>query len=116
MTRLFAAAAMMITAFAAQAEEVTTYTLENGMEVVVIEDNRAPVVVHMVWYKVGSADEPVGTSGIAHFLEHLMFKGTDVLEPGEFPQRWRPTAVATMRLPATTTRPISNASHQTGWN
>lgn len=84
MTRLFAAAAMMITAFAAQAEEVTTYTLENGMEVVVIEDNRAPVVVHMVWYKVGSADEPVGTSGIAHFLEHLMFKGTDVLEPGEF--------------------------------
>ncbi len=84
MTRLFAAFCLMVTAFAAQAEEVTTYTLDNGMEVVVIEDRRAPVVVHMVWYKVGSADEPVGASGVAHFLEHLLFKGTDVLEPGEF--------------------------------
>ncbi|SFP35688.1 M16 family metallopeptidase [Tranquillimonas alkanivorans] len=65
-------------------EEVTTFTLENGMEVVVIEDHRAPVVVHMVWYKTGAADEPAGTSGIAHYLEHLMFKGTDDLAPGEF--------------------------------
>ncbi len=84
MTRLFAALAIMMSAIAAQAEEVTTYTLENGMEVVVIEDNRAPVVVHMLWYKVGSADEPVGASGVAHFLEHLLFKATDVLESGEF--------------------------------
>lgn len=84
MTRLFAAVAMMVTAFAAHAEEVTTYTLDNGMEIVVIEDNRAPVVVHMVWYKVGSADEPVGASGVAHFLEHLLFKATDILESGEF--------------------------------
>jgi len=53
---------------------------------VVIEDNRAPVVTHMLWYKVGSADEPPGVSGIAHFLEHLLFKGTDVLEAGEFSQ------------------------------
>ncbi|WP_170329618.1 M16 family metallopeptidase [Ruegeria arenilitoris] len=65
-------------------EAVTTFTLENGMDVVVVEDHRAPVVQHMVWYRVGSADEPVGTSGIAHFLEHLMFKGTDTLAPGEF--------------------------------
>ena len=84
MTRLFAALALILTAFAAKAEDVTTYTLDNGMEVVVIEDNRAPVVVHMVWYKVGSADEPVGASGVAHFLEHLLFKATDVLESGEF--------------------------------
>lgn len=84
MTRFFAAIAMILTAFSAQAENVTTYTLDNGMEVVVIEDNRAPVVTHMVWYKVGSADEPVGASGVAHFLEHLLFKGTDVLESGEF--------------------------------
>ncbi|MDX8354562.1 pitrilysin family protein [Cognatiyoonia sp. IB215182] len=84
MTRLIAALVFMFTAIAAQAEEVTTYTLDNGMEVVVIEDNRAPVVVHMLWYKVGSADEPEGASGVAHFLEHLMFKGTDILEPGEF--------------------------------
>ncbi len=68
----------------AQAAEVTTFSLDNGMDVVVVEDHRAPVVVHMVWYRVGSADEPPGTSGIAHFLEHLMFKATDELDSGEF--------------------------------
>ncbi|SLN68229.1 Protease 3 precursor [Aquimixticola soesokkakensis] len=68
---------------AAQAATPTTFTLENGMEVVVLEDHRAPVVVNMVWYKVGAADEPWGKSGIAHFLEHLMFKGTDDLAAGE---------------------------------
>jgi len=52
------------------------YTLANGMQVVVIPNHRAPVVSHMVWYRVGSADEQPGKSGIAHFLEHLMFKGT----------------------------------------
>lgn len=67
-----------------RAAEVTTHTLDNGMEIVVLEDHRAPVVVHMVWYKVGAADEPRGVSGIAHFLEHLMFKATDELESGEF--------------------------------
>ena len=65
------------------AAEVTTYQLDNGMDVVVLEDHRAPVVVHMVWYRVGAADEPPGKSGIAHFLEHLLFKGTDNLEAGE---------------------------------
>ena len=65
-------------------EDVTTFTLDNGMDVVVIADTRAPVAVHMVWYRVGSADEPAGKSGIAHYLEHLMFKGTDDLGPGEF--------------------------------
>ena len=65
-------------------DEVTTFMLDNGMEVVVIEDHRAPVVTHMVWYKTGSADEPVGASGVAHFLEHLLFKATDTLEAGEF--------------------------------
>lgn len=65
-------------------DNVTTFDLDNGMEVVVIEDHRAPVVVHMVWYRAGSADETAGVSGIAHFLEHLLFKGTDTLEPGEF--------------------------------
>ncbi len=54
------------------------------MEIVVIEDHRAPAVVHMVWYRAGSADEPRGTSGVAHFLEHLLFKGTETLAPGEF--------------------------------
>jgi zinc protease len=68
----------------AHAAEVTTTTLANGMEVVVIEDHRAPVVVHMVWYRSGSADEPPGSSGVAHFLEHLLFKATDNMESGEF--------------------------------
>lgn len=61
-----------------------TFTLDNGLQVVVITNRRAPIVTHMVWYKVGSADDPAGHSGIAHFLEHLMFKGTETLGPGEF--------------------------------
>lgn len=69
---------------AAAAEPVTTFRLDNGLDVVVIEDHRAPVVVNMVWYRVGAADEPPGRSGIAHFLEHLMFKGTATRAPGEF--------------------------------
>ncbi len=68
----------------AVAETVSDFTLPNGLEVVVIEDHRAPVVVQMVWYKTGSADEAPGHSGIAHFLEHLMFKGTPTTGPGEF--------------------------------
>lgn len=63
---------------------VESFKLANGMEVVVIPDHRAPVVTHMVWYRVGAADEPAGESGVAHFLEHLLFKGTKTLAPGEF--------------------------------
>ena len=61
-----------------------TFTLDNGLQVVVVTNRRAPIVTHMVWYKVGAADEAAGESGNAHFLEHLMFKGTDKLGPGEF--------------------------------
>lgn len=61
-----------------------TFTLNNGLQVVVITDRRAPVVTHQVWYRVGAADEPRGYSGIAHFFEHLMFKGTREIPPGEF--------------------------------
>lgn len=69
--------------------DAKSMTLENGMQVIVVENNRAPVVTHMVWYRAGAADEPRGKSGIAHFLEHLLFKGQDhplsgKLEPGEF--------------------------------
>jgi zinc protease len=63
---------------------VTDFLLDNGMEVVVIPDHRAPIVTHMVWYKIGSADEPPGKSGIAHFFEHLMFKATTHHAAGEF--------------------------------
>jgi zinc protease len=62
--------------------DVADFTLPNGLEVVVIPDHRAPVVTHMIWYKVGGADETAGKSGIAHFLEHLMFKGTEK-NPGD---------------------------------
>ena len=64
----------------------TTFTLKNGMQVVVVENHRVPVVTHMVWYRVGSADEGLGETGIAHFLEHLMFKGTKTHKPGKFSQ------------------------------
>jgi zinc protease len=83
-TGLLAAALTITSAMSAWAETVTNFQLENGLDVVVVEDHRAPVVVHMVWYRVGSADEPRGNSGIAHFLEHLMFKGTEKVAPGAF--------------------------------
>jgi zinc protease len=71
-------------ALPAAADPVTSFTLDNGLDVVVIQDTRAPVVVQMIWYRVGAADEPAGKSGIAHFLEHLMFKGTDTIGPNQF--------------------------------
>ncbi|MCS0495001.1 insulinase family protein [Ancylobacter sp. MQZ15Z-1] len=70
----------------ASGSEAAEFTLDNGLQVVVVPDHRAPVVTHMVWYRVGSADEQPGKSGIAHFLEHLMFKGTAEHPAGEFSQ------------------------------
>jgi zinc protease len=70
----------------AEGPQVADFTLANGLEVVVIPDHRTPVVTHMVWYKVGSADETPGKSGLAHFLEHLMFKGTAKNPAGRFSQ------------------------------
>ena len=66
--------------------DIGGFTLANGLEVVVVPDHRVPVVTHMIWYRVGSADEPPGKSGIAHFLEHLMFKGTEKNPAGKFSQ------------------------------
>src|ERR1044072_1025222 len=65
-------------------ERPASFTLGNGMQVVGIPDHRTPVVTQMVWYKVGSADETPGKSGLAHFLEPLMFKGTANPPAGEF--------------------------------
>jgi zinc protease len=62
-------------------------TLSNGMEVVVVENHRTPAATHMVWYKVGAGDEVIGDSGLAHYLEHLMFKGTNIVEPGDFSKK-----------------------------
>ena len=72
------------TANATPAVKVEEYKLDNGMQVVVIPNTRAPVVTHMVFYRVGAADETPGVSGIAHFLEHLMFKSTKKIPSGEF--------------------------------
>lgn len=66
-----------------------SFNLDNGLEIVVIPNHRAPVITHMVWYKVGAADEEHGVSGAAHFLEHLMFKGSEGLKPGEFSEKIR---------------------------
>lgn len=63
------------------------FMLKNGMKVIVKEEHRAPTVAHMVWYRAGSMDEHNGTTGVAHVLEHMMFKGTRTLKPGEFSQR-----------------------------
>jgi zinc protease len=69
------------------APQTTTFLLANGLEVVVVPDHRAPVVTQMIWYKAGGADDPPGKSGIAHFLEHLMFKQTANHAPGEFREK-----------------------------
>ncbi|MDX8540937.1 pitrilysin family protein [Mesorhizobium abyssinicae] len=81
---LTSALALTGPALAGDDGKVTDFLLDNGMEVVVIPDHRAPIVTHMVWYKIGSADEPAGKSGIAHFFEHLMFKATTNHAAGEF--------------------------------
>ena len=87
------AAAVIAAAFVAGAASAETtgvpvadFTLPNGLELIVIPDHRAPVVTHMIWYKVGAADETPGKSGLAHFLEHLMFKGTAKNPAGQFSQ------------------------------
>ena len=84
--RLLLSAALALAAAAAQANPYEK-TLANGLRVIVQEDRRAPTAVHMVWYRAGSMDEVDGTSGVAHVLEHMMFKGTKALKPGEFNKR-----------------------------
>ena len=71
----------------AQVPGVRQYTLRNGMQLFVQTDRRAPTAVHMVWVRVGSMDEVDGTSGVAHALEHMMFKGTKTVPPGQFSRR-----------------------------
>jgi len=61
-----------------------SFTLSNGMQVIVIPNHRAPIISHMLWYKTGAAAEPAGQSGVAHFLEHLLFKGTQKIKAGQF--------------------------------
>jgi len=88
--RLLAALAICALPTAAPADaapKVQQFTLDNGMLIVVVPDHRTPVVTHMLWYRIGAADDPYGKSGIAHFLEHLMFKGTAKHPAGQFSQQ-----------------------------
>ncbi len=87
--RLAAIIAVSVGAAAASGQPGPIFerTLANGLRVIVKEDRRAPTVVHMVWYRAGSIDEMDGTSGVAHVLEHMMFKGTGKVGPGEFSKR-----------------------------
>ncbi|WP_417317028.1 M16 family metallopeptidase [Emcibacter sp.] len=85
---VFIAVLVLLFVFSASARPdqaiVDSFTLDNGMQVVVIPDHRAPIATHMVWYHVGAADDPKGQSGLAHFLEHMMFKRTEKLAEGEY--------------------------------
>lgn len=89
---LFFGAFLSISAATAQETLKPTFgaqstTLDNGLELIVIPNHRAPVIQHMIWYRVGAADEPEAKSGLAHFFEHLMFRGTKNLEDGEFSKK-----------------------------
>ena len=117
---LFALSAVLSTASADDTDWApTTFSLDNGMVVVVVPDHRAPVVTHMVWYKVGAVDEASGKSGLAHLFEHIMFKETDDLGPGEFDDivsrnggvtrgagRWAATRRAAVNMPSS---PLASA-------
>ena len=78
---LFSLLWLPLSAFAAVTNE---FTLDNGLKVVVREDQRSPVVVAQVWYKIGSSYEQFGSTGLSHALEHMMFKGTPKVPTGEF--------------------------------
>jgi zinc protease len=84
---MFGVALFPSLALSAQYSQTSEFLLDNGMKVVVREDHRAPTVAHMVWYKAGSIDEVNGKTGVAHVLEHMMFKGTKQLKPGEFSKK-----------------------------
>ncbi|NDC07898.1 MAG: insulinase family protein [Oxalobacteraceae bacterium] len=81
------ALAFVLPTLAHAATDTHEFRLANGLKLIVKEDHRAPTVVNMVWYRAGSVDEQNGTTGVAHVLEHMMFKGTKELKPGEFSKR-----------------------------
>lgn len=92
--------------------EIANITLNNGMEVVATPDHQAPIVTQMVWYKVGNANEPPGKSGIAHFLEYLMFKGTKKRPAGEFGAKIAEIGVRRTPLRLPTTPPAIRRFHR----
>lgn len=81
---IFVSALFNSAAAVSENSNVNEYTLENGMKIIVVENNRAPVVVSQVWYKVGGSYEHDGITGVSHILEHMMFKGTSKYPAGKF--------------------------------
>jgi zinc protease len=80
------AAALFATPVSAQENRVFQFALQNGMQVLVVPDHRAPVVTQMLWFRVGAVDDPPGLSGLAHFFEHMMFRGTPSVKADQFAQ------------------------------
>lgn len=99
---------------AAATAKVHEYRLDNGLKVIVKEDHRAPIAVSQVWYKVGASYEPGGVTGVSHALEHMMFKGTKSLAPGEFSRIIAANGGRRTPLPAVITPPIIKRSLRTG--
>jgi zinc protease len=78
---------LLISPAHAEGLSATGFTLKNGLQVQVVEYHRAPVVTHMLWFRIGASDDPKGVSGVAHYLEHMMFKGTKTVPDGEYTRR-----------------------------
>lgn len=91
------------------------FQLANGMQLIVQPDRRAPTAMHMVWVRVGSMDEVDGTSGVAHVLEHMMFKGTKTVPPGDFSRRVAALGGRRTPSPAAITRATTSRFRRTAW-
>jgi zinc protease len=91
------------------------FTLANGLTLIVKPDRRAPTAVHMLWVRAGAMDEVDGTSGVAHVLEHMLFKGTPDVGVGEFSRRVAALAGAKTPSPRVTTQAITSRSRRAGW-
>ena len=104
-----------LSASAAGQQTTHEFTLDNGLKVIVREDHRAPLVVSQLWYKVGSSYETPGQTGLSHALEHMMFKGSAKLAPGEASRILRELGAEKTPLPATTTPPITRCWRATVW-
>ena len=112
---ILVAALVLSAASARAATPVVEATLDNGLRVLVLEDRRSPIVSVQVWYRVGSRNERPGATGLAHFLEHMMFKGTPAQPKGTFRASSRATAATTTPSPPRTPRRTSSTSPPTSW-
>ncbi len=111
MKRLITVLALGLWSLTAHAALPThAFTLDNGLKVLVREDHRAPVVTVMTWFKAGSIDEAPFETGLAHVLEHMMFKGTERLGPGDFSKLVSRYGAAITPLPVTITPPIFSST------